>query len=64
MLSVSAYLQIFMTDNPLESMRAFKNYLICWNSHRGAEEKNMTRKHEVVGSIPVLAQWAKDPALP
>ena len=25
---------------------------------------NPTRNHEVVGPIPVLAQWAKDPALP
>ena len=25
---------------------------------------NLTRNHEVVGSVPALAQWVNDPALP
>ena len=33
------------------------------SSHRGAAEMNPTRNHEVVGTIPGLTQWVKDPAL-
>ena len=33
-----------------------------WSSHRGAAETNLTRNHEVGGSIPGLAKWVKDPA--
>ena len=34
------------------------------SSHRGSEETNPTRNHEVVGSIPGLVQWVKDLVLP
>ena len=34
------------------------------SSHRGTVEMNPTRNYEVAGSIPGLAQWVKDPALP
>ena len=42
----------------------YKMLIRLWSSHRGVAEMNPTRNHEVAGSIPGLAPWVKDPALP
>ena len=39
----------------------FKN---SWSSCHGIAEMNLTRNHEVEGSIPGLTQWVKDLAFP
>ena len=58
---------LFLTDTlgpslSLNSSRDLKKFFR--SSHCGAVETNLTRNFEVAGSIPGLAQWVTDPALP
>ena len=39
-----------------------RRFCLMRSSRRGTGETNPTRNDEVLGSIPGLAQWAKDPA--
>ena len=45
-------------------LSVFKSLSFLGSSHCGSVELNPTNIHEDVGSIPGLAQWFGDPALP
>jgi len=64
--------QISIVDFQFHSI-VVKEYTLCYFYHLKLNEgvpvvaqwlTNTTRNHEVVGSIPALAQWVNDPALP
>ena len=53
-----------MTSASLSDKKKNLNKEKVGSSHHGAAEANLTRNHEVLGSIPDLTQWVKDPGLP
>ena len=59
-------LRLILTFHGLISpkMDSLFKKIIFRSSRHGAVVSNPTRNHEVAGSIPGLAQWVKDPALP
>ena len=52
---------LFTLQTKIQKVTTGPLYINCsWSSHPGAAEMNPTRNHEVVGSIPGLAEWIKD----
>ena len=57
-LHVSRYILVSATSGAMDLTIFF------WSSLHGTAETNPTGNPEVVGSIPGLVQWVKDPLLP
>ena len=53
-----SHVKVLILDHFLTYKNNFRSF------HCGSMETNLTRNHEVVGSIPGFAQWVKGPVLP
>ena len=54
----------YFSKEDIQMTKSHMKNVQCWSSRHGAAETNLTRNHEVAGSVPGLTQWVKDPALP
>ena len=56
------YLAIKMSIDTATTWMKLKNIMLR-SSHHGSVANESTRNHEVVGLIPGLTQWVKDPSV-
>ena len=64
MEELSLSIEIIMSEESEAPRREVTFKALFWSSHCGSAVNEPTSIHEDAGSIPGLAQWVKDPAMP